>query len=258
MISEYNKIDLKEYKGALIQYTCEECVVNEKFFEVFDNQTSRIKSGCCSHFNVTFIYNYEEEKLKYKISYNCNNCNQKEMFNLFDENSTEDTSYKEIKCKKCNEGSMYILLLLSKDGKNEEIKDVNNIENKIIDKSDIEDSNKRININGSSLLNQCIKGGRPDQHKQIMNNASKEKIYSTPEEINLSFRDIKGNSYDLYISSNTFLSKALRILMNKYKKIDIERISCFYFKDQKLDVKKTLMENNLKNNSIITIHYDYD
>ena len=222
-----NRIDLKEYKGVLIQYTCEECQVYDQSFEVFDNQNSRIKSGDCFHFNLKFIYKYQGGNFKYIVSFNCSNCDQKDIFILFDENSNEIVSNKEIKCKNCNKGSMYILLLLSKDNPNEEMQDNNNREQKSVE--DIEESKD--------------------------NNAPKKKIFITPQEINLIFKDFKGNSYSLYISSNELLSKAIRILINKYK-IDVETISEFFFGEKKLDVKKTLIENNLQNDSIIIIHYN--
>lgn len=256
MIKENNNIDLKEYKGAIIDYSCEECQISEEFFEVFKNEISRIKSRGCSHFNLKFIYNYDRGKFKYILSFNCNKCDFKKMLNLFDENSTESSSNIEIKCEKCNEGSMYILLLLSKDYENEEIKDVNNQEHKNYENDFIRDSNNQININYSTKNNQqLIGGGQFAPQEDINNNDQKEKIFITPDEINLIFKDINGNKYELYISSKELLSKAIRILINQYKQINSEKISEFCSGGIKLDVKKTLIENKLKNDSIIIIHY---
>ena len=57
-----NKIDLSRYKGATVDYLCEDCKTGDNFFEDFDCQISKIKSDSCSHYNFKFIYNYEEIK----------------------------------------------------------------------------------------------------------------------------------------------------------------------------------------------------
>ena len=133
-----NKIDLKEYKGALIQYACTDCKMCDEFFENFQNQISRIKSGVCSHFIIKFIYNYEGGKFKYILSFNCSKCGENKIFNLFDENSTDTYSYKEYKCEKCNEGTINISFLLRKD----KIKDDDNDDEEDNEDEDEKDDNK--------------------------------------------------------------------------------------------------------------------
>ena len=134
MRNEKNKIDINKYKGAIIQYMCQDCKVYDHFFEDFSKKISRIKSGNCSHFNLKFIYNNSDSgKVKYIVSFNCKNCSSNKIINLFDENTTSYSSNINYKCEKCGKGPINIELILSeqiiKDDDKDDNSNINNNKN---------------------------------------------------------------------------------------------------------------------------------
>ena len=151
-------INLENYKGALIQYFCEECNNYDSFFEDFANKISRIKSGSCYHFNFKFIANFDGNKFKYSISFNCNNCEESEIKNLFDETTTTNISKINYKCKKCGQGSINFELILSDEiiiddnEKNDNEKnDNNNLTNSNNFKDDINSDLNNQNLIGNNI-----------------------------------------------------------------------------------------------------------
>ena len=132
------RINVKDYKGALIQYTCEECLVSENFIVEFSD-VPKVKPGGCVHFNINFLLVIEKYEIKYLLSFTCknDNCQHNEMIELFNKNTTEEFGTIIYKCPKCGKGHMTAGFLLQKelidlDENEEHVENIDNDENKKI------------------------------------------------------------------------------------------------------------------------------
>ena len=170
MRNEKNEIDINKYKGAIIQYMCQDCKKCEEFFEELTNKISRIKSGNCSHFTLKFIYNnLGRGNFKYIVSFNCKNCKDNKIINLFDENSMNNTSYINYKCEKCRKGPINVELLLIEQMVNDEgsFEDKNIIKNNK-NNINLSDTNNKIN-NDNMFRNQQVNWIQQNNYNNINN-----------------------------------------------------------------------------------------
>ena len=250
-MSRNNKrIDFGKYKGALIEYMCENCNTNDSFFEYFANKTTRIKSGECSHFNFKSIINFEGNKFKYILSFNCKNCEENEIIHLFDENITTDVSYINYKCKKCGQGSINFQLILSEENLIEDNEENNDLSNQRILERNIYKNNNPNQINNIFKSNQFNNYEINNHNRMIDNNMAYNNINSC-NSIKLNFKNTIGLSYDVYASPDQILGTVIRIFLNNHKEIDKKRIGGFISNGGRLSLEKTIKENKLENNSTI-------
>jgi len=150
------KIDLGQYKGALIEYKCAICQEFPKtIFESFQRQIARIKSDSCSHFNFKFISNFDGQNFKYTVSLNCLNCKKNKIKNLFDKDSGFSSNL-EYKCEKCGNGDLKFGILLSEEviemdeDNNDEDQNENN-NNNINQNSNINNDINNFNYNNNNI-----------------------------------------------------------------------------------------------------------
>ena len=171
--------NLKRYKGAFVEYGCDDCGICDSFEEDFTSDISRIKSDSCPHFSLKFIYNLEGDSFKYILSFTCNECGTNQLMNVF-EKITEDSPHINYKCINCGKGSMKVSFLLNvkEDIKIYRTADGNN--KKIYRTADGNDE-KEINnfrfingINKDNLSNNQVIGGAGGN--------SNLKNYKTPRE----------------------------------------------------------------------------
>jgi len=203
------KIDLTKYKGATVEYFCEDCKTGDNFFEDFDSNLSKIKSDSCSHYNFKFIYNFEENKeLKYIISFNCINCSTNKIITLFDKNTTDISPRFEYKCEKCKKGKLIIRLLLCVDKEIDIEDDVKQNNNSNVNKSYVNDNNDNRNnfdpfFNGTQLMNDNVIGGQ----RQInpINNNNFNNIFNNNNFNNNNFNNnFNNNNFNNNFNNNNF------------------------------------------------------
>ena len=269
-----NKIDLNDYKGAIIQYKCKDCQVFDEFFEDFHSKIARIKSGSCSHFNLKFIYNYDGGKFKYILSFNCNKCGQNNIFNLFDENTTDTYSYNEYKCEKCNEGSINIQLLLSKDKiKNDEENDDDDEEDneeeeeKEINKSDDNDDNEE-NLNNFNLFNdtnlikqQVVGANQFNYQNQINNNnIFNNNINNNSFMGNNNYKPNNNNNFNMMnnnmLNNNMFYNNMLNNNMINNNMLNNNMINNNMPYNNMMN--NNMMNNNMMNNNMLNNNMFYN
>ncbi len=120
--------NLSKYKGANIQYTCEDCVIGENFYVEFSD-VPKVKPGSCEHYNINFLLVTEQNGFKYLISITCKNCKKNKIIELFNNNiKTEDGGANYI-CSICKKGQLtfgYLFgenLIDYEEGQEEENKD---------------------------------------------------------------------------------------------------------------------------------------
>ena len=190
--------NLKRYKGAFVEYGCDDCGICDSFEEDFTSDISRIKSDSCPHFSLKFIYNLEGDSFKYILSFTCNECGTNQLMNVF-EKITEDFPHINYKCINCGKGSMKVSFLLNikEDIKIYRTADGNN--KKVYRTADGNDE-KEINnfrfingINKDNLSNNQVIGGAGGN--------SNLKNYKTPREnmnINNNNNNFNNNMMNCY------------------------------------------------------------
>ena len=109
-----NKINIKDYKGAIIQYTCEDCLLSENFTVEFSD-VPKVKPGTCHHFNINFLLVIENYEIKYLLSFTCKICNHNEIKELFNKNTREEMGSITYSCSNCGKGNMTAGFLLEKE-----------------------------------------------------------------------------------------------------------------------------------------------
>ena len=109
-----NRINVQDYKGAIIQYTCEDCLLSENFTVEFSD-VPKVKPGTCHHFNINFLLVIEKYEIKYLLSFTCKSCNHNEMIELFNKNTTEEMGSITYSCPVCGKGNMTAGFLLENE-----------------------------------------------------------------------------------------------------------------------------------------------
>ena len=122
------KMNLKNYKGALIQYNCEACLISDAFSMEFSD-VAKVKPGSCQHFNINFLLITERNEIKYSLSFTCKHCKFNKIIELFNKNTYESAGNIIYSCEKCKNGKMNVGYLLEN-----ELIDLDDKEDNIIDK----------------------------------------------------------------------------------------------------------------------------
>ena len=97
--------NIKNYKGALINYFCNDCQSSDDFFVEFSD-VPKVKPGGCVHFNINFIYAIEKYDIKYLLSFTCKKYKESCMKELFNKNTKNIDGNIKYKCSKCGQGDI--------------------------------------------------------------------------------------------------------------------------------------------------------
>ena len=109
-----NGINIKDYKSAIIQYTCEDCLLGDNFILEFSD-VPRIKPGSCRHFNMNLLLVIENNEFKYLSSLTCKNCKYNKMMELFNKNKIDYSGNIFYSCEKCGNGKLSVGYLLQNE-----------------------------------------------------------------------------------------------------------------------------------------------
>ena len=137
-----NGINIKDFKGALIQYTCDDCLFGDNFIVEF-SEIPKVKPGSCLHFNINFLLVIENNEFnKYLASLTCKNCKYNKMLDLFNKNKIDYIGTIFYTCEKCQNGKISIGYLLQNEFIDLDNTEQNNFENNNYNKN----KNKYINL----------------------------------------------------------------------------------------------------------------
>ena len=106
-----NRINMRNYRGANIQYTCEDCIISDNFYVEFSN-VPKVKPGGCEHFNINFLLVMERNDMKYLLSFTCKNCKENKIIELFNNNTNSIDGNIFYSCTKCGQGKITAGFLL--------------------------------------------------------------------------------------------------------------------------------------------------
>ena len=107
-------INVKDFKGAIIQYTCEDCLISQNFNVHFSN-IQKIESGYCSHFDINMLLINDRKEIKYSFSFKCKNCGENKIIELFNTKTNDISETKTYSCPNCKQGNMTFGFLLEND-----------------------------------------------------------------------------------------------------------------------------------------------
>ena len=107
-------INVKDFKGAIIQYTCEDCLISQNFNVYFSN-IQKIESGKCSHFDINMLLINDRKEIKYSFSFRCKNCGENKIIELFNTKTNDISETKTYSCQNCKQGNMTFGFLLEND-----------------------------------------------------------------------------------------------------------------------------------------------
>ena len=124
-----NGINIKDFKGTIIQYTCEECLIGDNFTVEFSD-VPKVKSGSCIHFNINFLLVIENNEYKYLSSLTCKNCKYNKIIELFNKNNIDYNGSIFYSCEKCKSGKISIGYLLQNEFFDLDSNEQTNFENK--------------------------------------------------------------------------------------------------------------------------------
>ena len=124
-----NGINIKDFKGTIIQYTCEECLIGDNFTVEFSD-VPKVKSGSCIHFNINFLLVIENNEYKYLSSLTCKNCKYNKIIELFNKNNIDYSGSIFYSCEKCKSGKISIGYLLQNEFFDLDSNEQTNFENK--------------------------------------------------------------------------------------------------------------------------------
>ena len=133
-------MDISKYKCAIVEYTCDDCMIGNNFVIKFDfNKRTNFVSvkGHCSHIDLLFFQHFNNFCLfNFFVELECKSCGKKDSKNLINKDSNDEMANLHYKCQ-CGDGNLNIGILFQ-----ENIFDnSNNKEN-----SDIEQMEEKINI----------------------------------------------------------------------------------------------------------------
>ena len=106
-----NSSIIRNYRGANIQYTCEDCTISDNFYVEFSD-VPKVKPGGCDHFNINFLLVIERNDMKYLLSFTCKNCKENKIIELFNKNTNNVDGNIFYSCSKCGQGTMTAGFLL--------------------------------------------------------------------------------------------------------------------------------------------------
>ena len=135
--------NINDFKGAIIQYTCEDCLLGDNFNVEFTD-VPKVKPGSCQHFNINFLLVIENNEFKYLSSLTCKNCQYNKIIELFNKNNIKDSGTIFYSCEKCGNGKITVGYL-SQD----ELFDLDNNEQNNNLENDFQNNNnknKKINL----------------------------------------------------------------------------------------------------------------
>ena len=109
-----NQIRVRDYKGVVIEYSCESCYAAENFNVNF-SEIPKVRGGKCEHLNINFLLSIDKYNIKYKISFTCTNvsCKYNKMIELFNNNINDICGNIEYSCEKCGNGKIFVGFLLT-------------------------------------------------------------------------------------------------------------------------------------------------
>ena len=108
-----NNLNIKNFKGAIIQYTCEDCLFGDNFTISFSHNP-KPKSTECQHYIINFFLN-NENRYKYILSLKCKKCNKNKEIELLDNNINETFKTITYICPNCLMGRFTSGFLLDND-----------------------------------------------------------------------------------------------------------------------------------------------
>ena len=109
-----NQIRVRDYKGAVVEYSCESCYAAENFNVNF-SEIPKAKSGRCEHLNFNFLLLINKCNIKYLISFTCTNgsCKYQKNIELFNNHINDICGNIEYSCEKCGNGKIFVGFLLT-------------------------------------------------------------------------------------------------------------------------------------------------
>ena len=209
-------INIKDFKGAIIQYTCEACLLGDNFTVEFSD-VPKVKPGSCRHFNINFLLVIENNEFKYLSSLTCKNCKYNKMIELFNKNKIDYSGSIFYSCEKCGNGELSIGYLLQKEF---------------------------IDLDGNEKNNNF--------QNKFENNI--EYNYNKNKKINLIF-SYNGQKFNVNVEKNILLPEAFHQLCVEINNKQLENLDIQDYKKGLISLSqfKTIEELNLNNGDIIDI-----
>ena len=136
-------MNVSQYKCAIIQYACEDCLIGNNYtikFNFEKGQEFQIKKGVCHHFKINFNSSINHDKCFFLfVTFQCKNCEHEQNEKVIDDSNKEEMKTLNYKCKKCGRGDLCIGVLFDKVDFN-----LNNSNN---ESQNLENGNNQINEN---------------------------------------------------------------------------------------------------------------
>ena len=107
-------INVKDFAGAIIQYTCEDCLISQNFNVYFSN-IQKVESGKCAHFDINMLLINDRKEIKYSFSFRCKNCGENKLIELFNTKTNDISETKTYSCPKCYQVNMTFGFLLENE-----------------------------------------------------------------------------------------------------------------------------------------------
>ena len=195
----------KKTKGALINYGCSICNIEDNFTESFSEKVSKIKSKSCKHFDFKFIYNPEKGSMKYMISFICKNCGKDNIVDLYQSNPDGASSI-HYQCIKCQNGDMNFQMILNEEALKEQNKNIkyNSMNNINLNNNRINNNINSFNFNQMNNFNQSFNnigviGGNMNQNNMMQFNNFNNNFMMNNLNMNQNFQN---NNFPMFNSFN--------------------------------------------------------
>ena len=198
------KINVRNFKGAIIQCLCDECHMSDDFFVEFSD-FAKIKSGGCSHYKINFLLINENKEIKYLLSITCNKCKSNQMKELLNKDIKDMQGNFVYNCPICKNGNLTAGFLLSNEnvdfdnegGNINQDDDNNNKKINLIFKYEGQNYNVSIETNKlipEAFYEMCEKTNNKELENLDIQNYKKEDVilsqFKSIEELNLQNGDI--------------------------------------------------------------------
>jgi hypothetical protein len=111
-------MDVSQYKCAIIQYSCESCLIGNNFTIIFNfnkDKDVQARDGICNHMELTFNSSLENRCLNLSIAFLCKNCEHFETRTVIDGNTEDMLVNLNYKCTECKNGDINIGVLFENE-----------------------------------------------------------------------------------------------------------------------------------------------
>ena len=107
-------LNIKDFKGAIIQYACEDCLISDNFNIIF-SKIQKVEQGNCEHFDINMLLINENKEIKYSLSFRCKECRENKIIELFNTKTDDISGSISFSCPNCKKGNITVGFLLEND-----------------------------------------------------------------------------------------------------------------------------------------------